>query len=112
LLRRTLDVVKKAKITVSGQPATLKDVRRGQKAVAVFNTELEVVTRLAATGEGVAPLVPEITVLMRPTWIAECESTGDFAEVARGAGIGAAERLLQRCRIARCTWARRQVGCP
>lgn len=59
----TLDVVKKARITVNGGPAALKDVRRGQQAVATFNTELEVVTKLDATGEGVAPLVPETTFL-------------------------------------------------
>jgi uncharacterized protein (TIGR03067 family) len=59
----TLDVVKKARVTVNGQPAPLKDVRRGQQAVAVFNAELEVVTRLDANGEGIAPLVPEITVV-------------------------------------------------
>lgn len=59
----TLDVVKKAKVTINGQPATLKDVRRGQKAVAIFNADLEVVTKLDATGEGAVALVPEITVV-------------------------------------------------
>jgi hypothetical protein len=59
----TLDVVKKAKVTVNDQPAVLKDVRRGQKAVATFNTELEVVTKLDATGEGRTPMVPETVVL-------------------------------------------------
>src|SRR6476646_2293899 len=59
----TLDVVKKARVTVNGLPASLKDVRSGQKAVAVLNTELEVVTKLDAAGEGVAPLVPEVTVV-------------------------------------------------
>ncbi len=58
-----LDVLRKAKVTVDGRDAALGDVRRGQRAIAVFNDELEVVTRLDATGEGVAPMVPEVAVL-------------------------------------------------
>src|SRR5688572_5430486 len=56
----TLDVVKKARITSNGQPASLADLRRGQKGVATFNQDLEVVTALEATGEGTTVLVPEV----------------------------------------------------
>src|SRR5262245_10523813 len=48
-----LDVLKKAKVTVDGQSAELKDVRKGQRASIVFNSELEVATKIDATGEGV-----------------------------------------------------------
>jgi uncharacterized protein (TIGR03067 family) len=59
----TLDVLRKAKIKANGQTATLKDLRRGQRVVAVFDDKLEVVTRLEVTGEGIAPMVPEITIV-------------------------------------------------
>jgi uncharacterized protein (TIGR03067 family) len=56
----TLDVVKKARITSNGQPASLADIQPGQKGVAMFNVDLEIVTAFDATGEGLATLVPEV----------------------------------------------------
>lgn len=57
----TLDVLKKAKISVNGQAAALSTVRKGQKVVILFNSDLEVATKIDATGEGVAE--PELTIL-------------------------------------------------
>jgi hypothetical protein len=57
----TLNVAKMAKLTVNGKAAALKDVRRGLRAVAVVDDELEVVKALDATGEGAAPFAPGIT---------------------------------------------------
>ncbi|MGE3818837.1 MAG: TIGR03067 domain-containing protein [Isosphaeraceae bacterium] len=65
----TLDVVKKARITLNGQPASLADIQRGQKGVATFNVDLEIVTAFKATGEASPTLVPEmarITELPEP----------------------------------------------
>lgn len=56
----TLDIVKKARITSNGQSASLANIQPGQKAIATFNVELEVVTSLSATGEGTPPLVWEV----------------------------------------------------
>ncbi len=56
----TLDVVKKTKITSNGQPASLADIKRGQKGIATLNVDLEVVTAFDATGEGITTLVPEV----------------------------------------------------
>ena len=57
----TLAVVKKTKVTVDGQPAELKDVRKGQHATIVFDSDLEVATKVDVTGEGVAEA--EVTTL-------------------------------------------------
>lgn len=59
----TLDVVKKAKVTINGEAAALKDVRRGQRVSVVFNSDLEVATKIDATGEGGAALVAEVVAV-------------------------------------------------
>jgi hypothetical protein len=58
---RTLDVLKKVKVTVDGQAAALKDARRGQKVTLTFNPDLEVVTKIDLSGAGVPD--PELVVL-------------------------------------------------
>jgi hypothetical protein len=50
-----LDVSRKAEITVNGKPGMLDSVKPGQKAKVVFEKELQVVTKIDATGEGTAP---------------------------------------------------------
>jgi uncharacterized protein (TIGR03067 family) len=57
----TFDVLKKAKVTLNGNAASLSDLRRGQKATLVFNTDLEVVTKIDASGEGI--LEPQLIVI-------------------------------------------------
>lgn len=46
-----LDVSKKAKITINGEPGTLEGLRPGQKATVAYNTELAIVTSIQATGD-------------------------------------------------------------
>jgi len=46
-----LDVSKKAKITINGEPGTLEGLRLGQKATVTYNTELAIVTSIQATGD-------------------------------------------------------------
>ncbi|WP_437192478.1 hypothetical protein [Planctomicrobium sp. SH527] len=48
----TLDVSKKAKITINGEPGTFESLQKGQKATVIYNTELAVVTSIQATGMG------------------------------------------------------------
>jgi len=48
----TLDVSKKARITINGDPGTLEGLQKGQTATVIYNTELAVVTSLQATGAG------------------------------------------------------------
>lgn len=48
----TLDVSKKAKITINDQPGTLEKLQKGQKATVTYNTDLAVVTFIQATGAG------------------------------------------------------------
>jgi uncharacterized protein (TIGR03067 family) len=55
------DVVKKAKVTINGKAASLADVRRGQKATVVVNTDLDVATRIDASGERTPD--PELVVI-------------------------------------------------
>ena len=50
-----LDVSRKAEITVNGKSGTLESVRPGQKAKVSFEKELQIVTKIIATGEGTAP---------------------------------------------------------
>lgn len=57
----TLDILKKAKVSVNGKTAPLQEVRTGQKIVIIYNSELEVATVVEATGEGLAE--PELVVL-------------------------------------------------
>lgn len=49
-----LDVSRKAEITVNGEAGTLDALRPGQKAKVTFEKELQVVTRIEATGTGTA----------------------------------------------------------
>lgn len=49
-----LDVSRKAEITLNGNDGTLDSLRPGQKAKVVFEKELQVVTRIIATGSGKA----------------------------------------------------------
>jgi len=48
----TLDVSKKAKITINGEPGSLEGLQKGQAATVIYNTELAVVTSIQATGAG------------------------------------------------------------
>jgi len=48
----TLDVSKKAKITINGEPGTFEGLQKGQKATVIYNTELAVVTSIQVTGAG------------------------------------------------------------
>jgi hypothetical protein len=50
-----LDVSRKAEITVNGKQATLDSVKSGQKAKVTFEKELQIVTKLDATGEDADP---------------------------------------------------------
>ncbi|MCE5302617.1 MAG: PDZ domain-containing protein [Planctomycetaceae bacterium] len=50
-----LDVSRKAEITVNGEAGTLDSVKPGQKAKVTYEKELQVVTKIDATGEGTAP---------------------------------------------------------
>lgn len=50
-----LDVSRKAEITVNGKAGMLDSVKIGQKAKVVYEKELQVVTKIDATGEGTAP---------------------------------------------------------
>jgi hypothetical protein len=50
-----LDVSRKATITINGSDATLDALRPGQKAKVAFEKELQVVTKIDATGNGAAP---------------------------------------------------------
>ncbi len=58
---RTFDVLKKAKVAVNGSAGLLADVQPGQNVKLAYDTELEVVTRIEATGEGTP--APEWTSL-------------------------------------------------
>jgi hypothetical protein len=46
------DVARKAKILVNGQEAAIDDLKAGQKATLTVQTDLDVVSRIEATGEG------------------------------------------------------------
>lgn len=48
----TLDVLKKVKVRVNGQAAEFRDLQKGQKLVVVYNSELEVITQIEASGDG------------------------------------------------------------
>ena len=48
----TLDVSKKAKITINGEPGTLEGLQKGQTATVIYNTELAVVTSIQAIDAG------------------------------------------------------------
>ena len=50
-----LDVSRKAEIAVNGTSGTLDSLRPGQKAKVAFEKELQVVTKIDATGSGTAP---------------------------------------------------------
>ncbi len=50
-----LDVSRKAEITVNGKPGKLDAVKPGQKAKVSFEKELQVVTKIDATGNGTEP---------------------------------------------------------
>jgi hypothetical protein len=50
-----LDVSRKAEITVNGKPGKLDAVKPGQKAKVAFEKELQVVTKIDATGKGTEP---------------------------------------------------------
>jgi hypothetical protein len=50
-----LDVSRKAEITVNGTSGTLDSLRPGQKAKVSYEKELQVVTKIEATGNGTAP---------------------------------------------------------
>jgi hypothetical protein len=54
----TLDVSRKAEITLNGEEATLESLGPGQKATVDYNRELEIVTKIVATGKTVT--VPEL----------------------------------------------------
>ena len=47
-----LDVSRKAEITVNGKPGTLDLLKPGQKAKVTFEKELQIVTKIDATGRG------------------------------------------------------------
>lgn len=50
-----LDVSRKAEITVNGETGKLDGLRPGQKAKISYEKELQVVTKIVATGEGTPP---------------------------------------------------------
>jgi len=54
----TLDVSRKATITLNGEEATLESLGQGQKATVEYNKELEIVTKIVATGKAASP--PEL----------------------------------------------------
>lgn len=58
-----LDVSRKAEITINGNSGTLASLRPGQKAKVAFEKELQVVTKIDATGIGTAP-GPEVVRFM------------------------------------------------
>ena len=50
-----LDVSRKAEITVNGESGTLESVKPGQKAKVTYEKELQIVTKIVATGQGTPP---------------------------------------------------------
>lgn len=50
-----LDVSRKAEITVNGEAGRLESVKPGQKAKVTYEKDLQVVTKIEATGEGTPP---------------------------------------------------------
>lgn len=60
----TLDVSRKAEITLNGNAVQLDSLRRGQKATVEYHKELGVVTRITATGQSIGtPKLVELTEL-------------------------------------------------
>jgi hypothetical protein len=60
----TLDVGRRAEITLNGKTVQLESIRPGQKATVEFHKELGVVTRITATGQTLAtPKLVELTEL-------------------------------------------------
>jgi hypothetical protein len=50
-----LDVSRKAEITINGEAGSLGQLRPGQKAKVVYEKDLQVVTKIEATGQGTPP---------------------------------------------------------
>jgi len=47
----TLDVSRKAQITINGAPGKLEDLKKGQKASITYNKDLDVISAIQATGD-------------------------------------------------------------
>jgi hypothetical protein len=63
----TLDVSRKAEITLNGEQAGLESLGSGQKATIEYHKDLAIVTKIDATGESLAaPELVEVSELERP----------------------------------------------
>ena len=58
-----LDVSKKAEVTINGKPGVLDALVKGQAATIDYVTDLEIVTKIEASGEGTDSPGPELVVL-------------------------------------------------
>jgi hypothetical protein len=67
-----LDVSRKAKITINGKDGTLDSLKPGQKAKVSYEKELQVVTKIVATGEGTAPGRAVCRLLLSISEFADC----------------------------------------
>ena len=70
----TLDVSRKAKITLNGKPSELKSLRPGHKVIVEYRKDLEIVTGIIATGKNIPlPELVEVSELGRifPYYLSE-----------------------------------------